>query len=252
MSERYLLSQCCQAVVDVTVGHELATCPNCHRQFEVREEIDFAEFSSGSFQQYKWSADGTYIVRYHFHNMTLERLEGVAEQIKLLSVHERRPYILLPIYKALHDCLKKRLQQYLAESNTPNLTTEQKARIELDAPPGRNLLQLVDLLAEVYPADAQRITFIGKCNEIAMLLWVRNKEEHLAVAAWPAQSYVHVDRHKLPSEMDGAVGELGRQLLVDANNKAIDLLSLIYDLCAFEVKQWHYDRLDDYRLHHSE
>lgn len=252
MSERYILSQCCQAIVDLTASRESAVCPDCQRQFNVREEIDFAEWSSGSFERYKWSADGSYIVRYHFHNMTLERLEGVSEQIKLLSRNERRPYVLLPIYKALHDCLKKRLQQYLADDDTPNLTRDHKAKIELDAPPGYNLMRLVDVLCEAHPEQSQNISAIGKANELRMLLWVRNKEEHLAVAAWPARSYAHVEPSKLPGDPNGRIGELNVPLLIEVHNKAIDLLSLIYDLCPAEVKRWHYDRLDENRLHHSE
>lgn len=252
MSERYLLSQCCQAVMDV-FDHERTACPACGRSFEIREEIDFAEFSSGSFEQHKWSADGSYIVRYHFHNMTLEQLEGVAEQIKLLWVHERKPYTLLPIYKALHDCLKKRLQQYLADDSTPNLSTDLKAHITLDAPPpGYNLMRLVDLLGQAHPQHTPQINAIGKSNEIKLLLWVRNKEEHLAVAAWPVNSYAHTDPGKLPSDAEGSIGDLNVRLLHDALNKAIDLLTLIYDLSPADVKPWHYERLDEYRLHFTE
>lgn len=248
MADRYLLSQCCEAVLDLLSMDDSVSCPDCGKQYEVREELDFAEYSSGSFEQYKWSVDGSHVVRYHFHNMTLEWLEGVSEQIKLLSLKEKRPHVLLPIYKPLHDCLKKRLQQYLANDSTPILTPNQKARIQIDEPTN-NLLQLVDFLAKAHPGDAQKIIALGMCDHIRALMWLRNKEEHLAVSAWPINSYVHTDRDKLPSDTKGSIAMLGTDLLIETNNRAIDLLTLIYDLCPADVRQWHYERLDEYRLH---
>lgn len=77
--------------------------------------------------------------------MTLDELEGVAERIKALPPSERRPVRLLPIFKAIHDCLKKRIQQHLVFDRVPNLSADQKARIEVDLPlPGNHLEKLLD------------------------------------------------------------------------------------------------------------
>lgn len=248
MAERYLLSNCCETVLDLSAAGEEVCCPACGKQYAIREELDFAEYSSGSYVQHKWSADGDHIVRYYFHNMTLEQLEGVAEQIKLLSLKEKRPHVLLPVCKSLHDCLKKRLQHYLAEDSTPVLTVTQKALIEIDEPT-QSLRQLVELLIKAHPAEAHQIRVIGMGDHVRALMWLRNKGEHLAVSAWPINSYVHAERDKLPSDPTSCIGVLGTDLLIEMNNCAIDLLTLIYDLCPADVRPWHYERLNDYRLH---
>ncbi len=212
MSERFLISPCCKAVIDLSeIKYDSAHCPACSKTYELRGDIDFAEFSSGSMEHFKWSTDRTYIVKYYFHNMTLEHLEGIAENIKILSLDEQRPHLLLPIFKAMHDCLKKRLQQHLVFDRVPNLSADQKAHIELDLPrPGNNLLKLTDFLCEAYPNQASKVKFFKNDDKLKMLLWIRNKEEHIALAAWPMRSYVHTDKTKLPSDSAGHLGVVNK------------------------------------------
>ena len=251
MSERYLISPCCQAAIDLfEIRSDSARCPACSKTYELREDIDFAEFSSGSMEHFKWSMDQTYIVKYYFHNMTLEHLEGIAENIKILSLAERRPHKLLPIFKAMHDCLKKRLQQHLVLDRVPNLSVEQKARIAVDLPkPGNNLLKLADHLCEAYPQQAAKVELFKNNDKLKMLLWLRNKEEHIAVASWPMRSYVHTDNAKLPSECAEHVAELTIPLAVDILHFCLDFLKLIYDLDPKDVREWHYEVLNNFRIH---
>jgi hypothetical protein len=251
MSERYLISPCCGAVIDMYyLGRDKATCPACSRTYEVRENIDFAVLSSPSITYFKWADYTTYIVRYYFQNMTLEAIEGVAEHIKALPLREKRPLILLPIFKAIHDCLKKRLQQYLVLDHVPNLSSDKKAQIEIDLPlPGNNLKKLLSFLGEAYPHENTRILDFMGSNNINMLLWIRNKEEHIATTFWPLPSYVHVDKTKLPSDKVGHLAELNVPLAVDLMNFAIDLLKFIYDLEPKDVDKWHYWQLDQHRIH---
>lgn len=251
MSEHYLISPCCEVAIDLSsLTGDQATCPSCSRVFEIREDIDFAEFSSPSTEYFKWAADGMHIVRFYFHNMTLAQMEGVAERIKSLPLRERRPYILLPIFKAIHDCLKKRLQQHLVFDRVPNLSLDQKARIEADLPfPGNNLEKLVKYLLEAYPQQASQILAFRGSNKLKMLLWVRNKEEHIAMAKWPIRSYVHIDTTKLPSDEAGYIAELTVPLAVELLNFGIDLLKMIYDLDPKSVSEWHYRQLEQHRIH---
>jgi hypothetical protein len=182
--------------------------------------------------------------------MTLDQLEGLAERIKLLSLRERRPHVLLPIFKAIHDCLKKRLQQHLTFARVPNLTADQKARIEADLPsPGNNLVRLLEFLIEAYPEQKDRLNSIKDGDNVKMLLWIRNKEEHIALAMWPINSYVHSDKKKLPSDAEGRIAVLGVPLAVDLLNDGIDLLKLIYDLDPKGVSEWQYDVLEQHRFH---
>jgi len=254
MTERYLISQCCQAAIDLCEVDEDGTmrCPACSKPYEVRDDIDFAEYSTGTMVHYKWAADGRYIVRYYFHNLTLDQLEGIAEQIKLLALSERRPHLLLPLFKAMHDCLKKRLQQYLVFDQVPNLSAGQKALIEADLPiPGNNLLKLVDYLSKAYPQQVAKVQRFQGDNKLQLLLWIRNKEEHLAHALWPMRSYVHTDKAKLPTDSTGHVAELTVPLAVDCLNFCIDFLRLIYDLDPKDIGQWQYEALERYRIHAS-
>lgn len=251
MSEHYLISPCCEAAIDLYgLAGDQAVCPSCSKVYDVREDIDFAEFSSPSTQYFKWSADGTYIVRFFFHNMTLDQLEGVAEHIKSLSLRERRPHVLLPIFKAIHDCLKKRLQQHLVFDRVPNLSPDQKAHIEADLPlPGNNLQKLADYLLEAYPQHGSQILGFKDSDKLKMLLWIRNKEEHIAMAAWPIRSYAHIDKAKLPSDEVGHVAELTVPLAVELLNFGIDLLKMMYDLDPKNVSGWHYYQLEKHRIH---
>ncbi len=251
MSEHYLISPCCKVAIDVyCLDGEKAACPACLRTYEVCEDIDFAELSSPSTEYFKWADDGTYIVRFYFHNMTLDEIEGVAERIKALPLSEKRPIVLLPIFKAIHDCLKKRLQQHLIFDHVPNLSPDQKSRIEADLPlPGNNLTKLLGFLAEAYPHEIAKILGLRESNNVKMLLWIRNKEEHIATASWPLPSYIHVDKTKLPSDCIGHLAELNVPLAVTLLNFAIDLLKIIYDLDPKDVGEWHYRRLEHYRIH---
>ena len=251
MSERYLISPCCEATIDVySLDGDKAMCPACSRTYEVREDIDFAELSSPSTEYFKWADDGTYIVRFYFQNMTLDKIEGVAEHIKALPLREKRPLILLPIFKAIHDCLKKRLQQHLVFDHVLNLSPDQKALIEEDLPfPGNNLKKLLGFLAEAYPHESTRILGLKESNNVKMLLWIRNKEEHIATASWPLPSYVHVVKTKLPSDRVGHLAELNIPLAVNLLNFAIDLLKFMYDLDPRDVDEWHYQQLEHHRIH---
>ncbi|MCX7564591.1 hypothetical protein OS176_13815 [Xanthomonadaceae bacterium XH05] len=251
MSERYLLSPCCEAAIEVYgLSAESVSCPACEKVFEVREDLDFAEFSTSSFEHFKWSDDGTHVVRYYFHNMTLDELEGVAERIKILQLREKRPLLLLPLLKATHDCLKRRLQQCLTFDRVPNLSAEEKARIEADLPfPGNNVVKLLGLLARAYPAHAIAIENVADSVELKVLLWVRNKDEHLAMSAWPMPSYVHTDKTRLPSDSVGSVDIIGVPLAVQLHNFAIDVFRLMYDIDPKDVGEWQYDRLERQRLH---
>jgi hypothetical protein len=251
MSERYLISPCCNSAIDLHgLANDTAVCPGCSKAYPVREDFDFAELSTGSFDHFKWADDGSHIVRFHFYNMTLEELEGVAERIKLLPLRERRPYVLLPIFKAIYDCLKKRLQQHLTFDRVPNITRDQKAHIEADVPiPGNNLVRLLDILVEAYPGQTEKLNCIKDSNNMKMLVWIRNKEEHIAVAMWPINSYVHTDKSKLPADAQGHIAMLRVPLAVQLLNYAIDLLKLIYDLDPTEVSDWQYEALERHRLH---
>lgn len=251
MSERYLISPCCGAAIDLlSVETDGAVCPACSKAYEVREDIDFAEFSSSSTEHYRWADDGTHIVRFYFHNMTLDELEGVAERIKALPPSERRPVRLLPIFKAIHDCLKKRIQQHLVFDRVPNLSADQKARIEADLPLPRNHLEkLLDFLSDAYSGNREKVLTFSDDDRIKILRWIRNKEEHIAWAAWPLPSCVHVDMRKLPTDREGRVAELGVPLACDLLNFSIDVLKLIYDLDPSEVGEWHYDQLERHRIH---
>lgn len=251
MSERYLISHCCEAAIDLyALAGDQAVCPSCSTAYEIREDIDFAEFSSPSTVYFKWAADGAHIVRFYFHNMTLDQIEGVAQLIKALSLRERRPLVLLPIFEAIHGCLKKRLQQYLVFDRAPKLSPDQKARIEADLPlPGNNLPRLLDYLIEAYPQHESRILGFRESDKLKMLLWIRNKGEHIAWAAWPIGSYVHTDKAKLPSEEVGHVAELTVPLAVELLNFGIDLLKMIYDLDPKSVGDWHYQQLERHRIH---
>lgn len=253
MNECDLISPCCGAAIEVYyLDGDKAECPACSRTYEVREDIDFAELSSPSTKYFKWADDGSYIVRFYFQNMTLDAIEGVAEHIKALPLREKRPLILLPIFKAIHDCLKKRLQQHLVLDHVPNLSPDQKARIEADLPlPGNNLTKLLGFLTEAYPHENTRILELIGNNNVKMLLWIRNKDEHIATASWPLPSYVHVDKTKLPSDSVGCLAELNIQLAVDLLNFTIDLLKFIYDLDPSDVAEWHYWQLDYHRIHHT-
>lgn len=251
MSKLYLLSPCCEAAINVyCLSGESASCPACSRTFEIREDIDFAEFSTSSTEHFKWAEDGSFVVRYYFHNMTLDELEGVAERIKILPLRERRPLLLLPIFKATHDCLKKRLQQCLTYDRVPNLTPDQKAKVEADLPfPGNNVCRLLEILATAYPAEKRKIESIGNSENIKLLLWIRNKEEHVAVSAWPLPSCVHTDRAKLPSDSAGSVGVLDIPLAVQLHNFGIDVFRFLYDLDPKDVSDWQYDQLEQHRIH---
>ena len=253
MSEHYLISPCCEAAINVYyLDGDKATCPACSKTYEVREDIDFAVLSSPSTKYFKWSDDGNYIVRFYFQNMTLDAIEGIAECIKALPLREKRPLILLPIFKAIHDCLKKRLQQHLVLDHVPNISPDQKAQIESDLPlPGNNLAKLIDLLVVAYPHESPRIRDLRDGNNVKMLLWIRNKEEHIAMALWPLPSYVHVDKNRLPSDSVGNHAELNVRLAVDLLNFAIDLLQFIYDLDPQNVDEWHYRQLEHHRIHYT-
>lgn len=251
MSERYLLTPCCEAAIEVyCLSAEFVSCPACQRVFEVREDLDFAEFSTSSFEHFRWSDDDTHIVRFYFHNMTLDELEGVAERIKILQPREKRPLLLLPLLKATHDCLKKRLQQCLTLDRTPILSAEEKARIEADLPfPGNNIAKLLGILARAYPPHAAAIEGIANSVDLKVLLWVRNKDEHLAMSAWPMPSYVHTEKLRLPSEDAGSISALSISLAVQLHNFAIDTFRLTYDIDPQDVSQWQYDSLERYRIH---
>jgi hypothetical protein len=251
MSEHYLISPCCEAAIDLNgLAGDQVVCPMCSKRYAIREDIDFAEFSSASMEYYKWSSDDTYIIKYYFHNMTLDEIEGVAERIKSIPLKERRPYVLLPIFKAVHDCIKKRLQQYLVFDRIPNLSQEQKARIEEDLLfPGNNLFKLMDYLLEAYPEVDSRILGFRNNDMLKMLMWIRNKEEHIAVVTWPIRSFVHIDKTKLPSDEEGHIAELTVPLAIELLNFGIDLLKMIYDLDPERVDMWHYQRLEQYRIH---
>lgn len=251
MNEFCLISPCCEAAIDMRcLDGDKAICPTCLRTYEVREDIDFAEQSSPSTEYFKWADGGTHIVRFYFQNMTLDAMEGVAERIKALPLKEKRPPILLPIFKAIHDCLKKRLQQHLVLDRVPNLSPGQKAQIKDDLPsPGYNLTKLLGFLAEAYPHESIKILGLRGSNNIKMLLWIRNKEEHIAMASWPLPSYVHVDKNRLPSDSVGNLAKLSVPLAVDLLNYAIDLLKYIYDLDPNNVDEWHYRQLERHRIH---
>lgn len=251
MSEHYLISPCCKAAIDlIGLAGDQAVCPMCSKEYAIREDIDFAQFSSASSEYYKWSADSAYIIKYYFHNMTLDEIEGVAERIKTFSVKERRPYVLLPIFKAIHDCIKKRLQQHLVFDRVPNLSLEQKALIEEDLPfPGNNLLKLMNYLLVAYPKANSRILGFRDSDKLKMLMWIRNKEEHIALVTWPLRSYVHMDKKKLPSDVEGNVAELTVPLAIELLNFGIDFLKMIYDLDPESVDEWHYQQLEQHRIH---
>lgn len=251
MSEHYVLTPCCEAAIDVSASaYDEVVCPSCSRSYPVREDIDFAEFSTESTEFYRWTDDGTWLVRFYFHNMTLDAIEGISERIKAISVRERRPLILLPILKALHDCLKRRIQQFLVFDRVPNLSSDQKAKIEADLPkPGNNLQKLFDQLLTAFPNQVQPITALRESKKTKQLLWIRNKEEHLATAAWPIPSLVHTDPTLMPDTRHPDADELGVPLAVDLNNFVVDTLKFLYDLDATEVKGWHYDQLEHFRIH---
>ena len=250
MSERYVITPCCSAAVDVYCSSpEWIECPNCKRRYDVREDIDFAQWSTGSTEFYRWAEDGSHIVKFYFHNMTLDEIEGVAERIKTFSPREQRPLVLLPIFKALYDCLRKRLQQHLVYDRVPNLTALQKAQIEEDLPfPGNNLAKLFDFLSVAYPSEQSRILALRDSQSAKLLLWIRNKEEHIAIAAWPLPSYVHTDKGKLPSDPSRAVAILGVPLAVEVNGFVVDVLKCIYDLDPEDVQGWHYEQIERFRI----
>lgn len=252
MNDRYLLSPCCNSAIDLQgcFDGDSVACQACTRSYEVREDVDFAEFSTNASEYYKWSADNDFIVRYYFENRTLECLDGVAEHIKALHVRERRPHVLLPVFKAIHDCLKKRLQDYLV--GRAGLSADMKARIANDLPlPGFNIRKLTEVLCDAYPSYAVTIrTFIDR-DELKMLVWIRNKDEHLATASWPQGSYVHTQPQKMPSDAHGHAAELSVPLAVDLLNYCIDFLKLIYDVDPKKIDEWQYERLDSYRIHHT-
>jgi hypothetical protein len=182
--------------------------------------------------------------------MTLDQLEGVAERIKLLPLREKRPHILLPIFKAIHDCIKRRLQQHLTFARVPNLTPDQKARIEADLPsPGNNLVRLLKFLIRAYPEQTDKLKDVMNSGNTKMLVWIRNKEEHIALAMWPINRYVHTDKNKLPSESEGHMAVLNVPLAVQLLNYGIDLLKLIYDLDPKDVSDWQYEVLEQHRVH---
>jgi hypothetical protein len=249
MSERYLISGCCNAAIDLsTAVSDRVECPTCRRVFEIRLDIDFAEYSTSSMEEFRWSDDGSYILKFYFENFTLESLEGIAEQIKLLPPSERRPSKLLPLFKAIHDCLKKRLQQYLVRDDVPNLPVDTKAQIEVDEPT-QNVGHLAGHLLMAYPESADRLQGVAEHEYLKMLMWLRNKEEHLPVAAWPMKSFVHISRDKLPGEATGAYAELTVQLATRMQNFCVDFLKAIYDVCGRDIEEWQYNRLDEYRIH---
>jgi len=130
------------------------------------------------------------------------------------------------------------------------LTIEDKAKIEADLPfPGNNVQKLLTLLKTVYPGEATKISQISSDNITRALLWIRNKEEHLAISAWPIPSYVHIEKEKMPSEANSPIGLLNTELAVSTNNYIIDILKYLYDLDTQKKDYWQYERLESYRIH---
>jgi len=101
---KYILTRCCSSAIDLTQRNITdVICPTCGKKYAITTDVDFAEASTGSWASYKWSDDGNCLVRYYFHNYTLEYLGGIAEAIKIQDKNETRPYKLLPIFKSMHD-----------------------------------------------------------------------------------------------------------------------------------------------------
>lgn len=250
MSEKYIITPCCNsALVSYDISGDLLICPDCKKSYEIRDDIDFAEWSSSTTQFYRWADDGNCLVRFHFYNKTLDEIEGVTEKIKMLSPSEKNPVLLLPIFKGLHDCLRKKIQSHLISDRVPNLSIIQKAQIEQDLPkPGNNLTKLFDLLSVAYPSEKTKIELMRDKSEVRALLWVRNKDEHIAISAWPFPSYVHTDKNRLPSESSNCFSILDITLAVRLNSFVIDAIKLIYDLDPDDVNQWHYEDLEKHRI----
>jgi hypothetical protein len=249
MSERYLISPCCQAAIDLlTAGDDRVSCPECRRAFEIREDIDFAEFSTSSTESYRWADDYGHVVRFFFENFTLDALERTAQRIKILRPSERRPTFLLPIFKDMHDCMKKRLQQYLIRDDVPILSAKVKAQIELDEP-SHNLSQLCIHLLSAYPNEGARLKPLVEHDYIKMLVWLRNKEEHLPVSAWPLRSYVHTARDKRPDDLAGAYAELTVGVATLMHNFSVDFLKAIYDVCGRDIEDRQHNLLEAHRIH---
>lgn len=249
MTERYLISPCCNSAIDLSTAEEdRVSCPECKRVFEIREDIDFAEYSTNSTEHFRWSDDFTHIVRLFFENFTLESLEGVAEQIKILRPSERRPSCLLPIFKAMHDCLKKRLQQYLVRDEVTALSAKTKAEIEIDEPT-KNLRKLAELLLTAYPERLADLEPLVKSDYVDMLMWLRNKQEHLPITSWPLKSYIHADRTKHPENPAGMRAELTVESAARMLHFCIDFLRMLYDVCDKDLARWHYDELERFRIH---
>jgi hypothetical protein len=249
MSERYLISPCCQAAIDLLTAEKgRVSCPECRRSFEIREDIDFAEYSTSSTDSYRWADDYSHVVRFFFENFTLDALESTAQRIKLLRPSERRPSLLLPIFKDIHDCLKKRLQRYMIRDDVPILSAKVKAQIELDEPT-HSLSQLSIHLLSAYPSEGVRLKPLIDHDYIRMLVWLRNKDEHLPISAWPLQSYIHTARHKRPDDSADAHAELTVEVATLMHNFSVDFLGAIYDVCGRDIGDWQHDRLEAHRIH---
>lgn len=241
----------CNKIFDIYENYnfiDLITCPHCKHKYPVIHDIDYAISSTGSGSFYKY--EGESIIEINFENAPMDDLESVWQTHKSLNANEISPHKLLAVVKGYHDILRLRIQRFLIIDHQNSLLKENEIYDIKTNPPEKkyNLKKFFGLLIKAIPDRSIEIDIFLNDHQsfFKELIWLRNKEEHISVTAWPVPSHIHIDTKKYPKDRSDKT--LNYFYLKEINNQVIDILRFLLDIDPIAKDEWEYQEIENLRI----